>query len=103
MFCVYYAKPQVSDTAVCGQSKNLCIVIGDKTFLVEHSGNYAGFGGMVWRSEFILGESIEATVRTRRLLWSEALLSMDNHRLPNKVISGELENAGQRGPGRKKK
>ena len=43
--------------------------------------------------------SIEATVRTRGLLLSRALLGMDDHRLPIRVMSGELENAGKRGPG----
>ena len=44
-------------------------------------------------------ESIEATVRTRRLLWAGAVLRMGDHRLPKRVMSGELENAGKRGPG----
>ena len=44
-------------------------------------------------------ESIETTVRTRRLLWAGALLRMGDHRLPKRVVSGELENAGKRGPG----
>ena len=48
-------------------------------------------------------ESIEATVRTRRLLWAGALLRMDDHRLPERVMSGELENAGKRGPGEEEK
>ena len=48
-------------------------------------------------------ESIETTVRTRRLLWSGALLRMGDHRLPKRVMSGELENAGKRGTvGRRK-
>ena len=42
-------------------------------------------------------ESIETTVRTRRLLWAGALLRMGDHRLPKRVMSGELENAGKRG------
>ena len=44
-------------------------------------------------------ESIETTVSTRRLLWAGALLRMGDHRLPKRVMSGELENAGKRGPG----
>ena len=48
-------------------------------------------------------ESTETTVRTRRLLWAEALLRMDDHRLPKGVMSGELENAGKRGTGGKEK
>ena len=44
-------------------------------------------------------ESIEATVRTRRLLWTWALLRMGDHKLPKRVMSGEHENAGKRGPG----
>ena len=42
--------------------------------------------------------SIETTARTRRSLWSGALLRMGDHRLPKSVMSGELENAGKRGP-----
>ena len=34
-----------------------------------------------------------------RLLWSGALLRMGDHKLPKRVMSGELENAGKRGPG----
>ena len=48
-------------------------------------------------------ESIETTGRTRRLLWARALLRMGDHRLPKRVMSGELENAGKRGPGAKEK
>ena len=48
-------------------------------------------------------ESIETTVRTRRLLWSRALFRMGDLRLPKRVMSGELENAGRRGPGGKEK
>ena len=48
-------------------------------------------------------ESIETTVRTRRLLWAGALLRMGGHRLPKRVMSGELDNAGKRGPGGKEK
>ena len=38
-------------------------------------------------------ESIETTVRTRRLLWAGVLLRMDDDRLPKRVMSEELENA----------
>ena len=48
-------------------------------------------------------ESIETTVRTRRLLWAGALLRIGDHRLPKRVMSGDLENAGKRGPGGKEK
>ena len=48
-------------------------------------------------------ESIEKTMRTRRLLWSGALLRMGDRRLPKRVMSGELDNAGKRGPGEKEK
>ena len=48
-------------------------------------------------------ESIETTVRTRRLLWAGALLRMGDHRLPKRVMSGELGNAGKRGPWGKEK
>ena len=43
-------------------------------------------------------ESIETTMRTRRLLWAGALLRMGDHRLPKRVMLGELENARKRGP-----
>ena len=43
-------------------------------------------------------ETIEPTVRTRKLLWSGALLRMGDHMLPKSIMSGELENVGQRGP-----
>ena len=48
-------------------------------------------------------ESIEITLRTRRLLWAGALLRMGDHRLPKRVMSRELENAGKRGPEGKEK
>ena len=48
-------------------------------------------------------EGIETTVRPRRLLWAGALLRMGDHRLPKRVMSGELENAGKREPGGKEK
>ena len=44
-------------------------------------------------------ESIETTVRTRRLLRSGALLRMGDHRLPKRVMSGEPENAEKRSLG----
>ena len=48
-------------------------------------------------------ESIETIVRTREFLWAGALLRMCDHRLPERVMSGEFENAGKRGPGGKEK
>ena len=48
-------------------------------------------------------ESIETTVRTRRLLWAGALLRIGDNRLPKRVMSGELESAGKRGPGGEEK
>ena len=48
-------------------------------------------------------ESIETTVRTRRLWCAGAVLRMGDHRLPKRVMSGELENAGKRGPGGEEK
>ena len=48
-------------------------------------------------------ESIETTVHTRRLLWARALLHMGDHSLPKRAMSGELENAGKRGPRGKEK
>ena len=48
-------------------------------------------------------ESIETTVRTRRLFWAGAVLRMGDDRLPKRVMSGEPENAGKRGPGGRRK
>ena len=48
-------------------------------------------------------ESVETTVRTRRLLWAGALLRMGDNMLPKRVMSGELENAGKREPGGRRK
>ena len=48
-------------------------------------------------------ESIETNVRRRRLLWLGVLLRMGAHRVLKRIISGELEKAGQRGPGEKDK
>ena len=42
-------------------------------------------------------ESIDTTMRKRRLLWAGALIRMDNRRLPKRVMMGTLENPGQRG------
>ena len=46
---------------------------------------------------------IKITMHTRRLWWSGALLRMGDHRLPKKVMLRELENAGKRGPGGRRK
>ena len=43
----------------------------------------------------------ESIVRNRRLLWLGVVLRMGNHRLPERVVPGELDNAGQRWPGKK--
>ena len=48
-------------------------------------------------------ESIETTVRTRRLLWAGALTRMDDHRLPRRIMVGALENPGRRGRGGKER
>ena len=48
-------------------------------------------------------ESIETTVRTRRLLWAGALIGMDNRRLPRQIMVGTPENPGRRGRGGKEK
>ena len=48
-------------------------------------------------------ESIETTVRTRRLQWAGALIRMDGGRLPNWVMFGEMEGSGQRGVGERKR
>ena len=48
-------------------------------------------------------ESIETTVRTRRLQWAGALIGMDGGKLPNRVMFGGMERPGQRGAGGKEK
>ena len=55
------------------------------------------------RSLVQVAEQAHLLVRTRRLLWAWALLRMGDHRLPKRVMSGELENAGKCGPGGKEK
>ena len=44
-------------------------------------------------------ESIEPTVRTGKLMWSGLLFRIGDHRLPKRIMSRELENAGKQGPG----
>ena len=48
-------------------------------------------------------ESIETTLRTRRLLWAGALLRMSGGRLPKRIMFGNLEGAVRRGRGGKEK
>ena len=48
-------------------------------------------------------ESIETTLRTRRLLWAGTLLRMSGGRLPKRVVFGNLEGAVRRGRGGKEK
>ena len=48
-------------------------------------------------------ESIETTLRTRRLLWVGTLLRMSGGRLPKRIMFGNLEGAVRRGRGRKEK
>ena len=48
-------------------------------------------------------ESIEITVRTKRLLWLGALPCTGDHRLPKRVMSGELEKSGKCGTRLKEK
>ena len=45
----------------------------------------------------------EATMHTRGLLWSGALLLVDDRRLPKRVMSEELNNTEKCGPGGKEK
>ncbi|CAN0342198.1 unnamed protein product, partial [Ascophyllum nodosum] len=42
-------------------------------------------------------ESIETTLRTRRLLWAGTLLRMSGGRLPKRIMFGNLEGAVRRG------
>ena len=48
-------------------------------------------------------ESIETTLRTRRLLWAGMLLRMSGGRLPKRIMFGNLEGAVRRGRGGKEK
>ena len=48
-------------------------------------------------------ESIETTLRTRRLLWAGTLLRMSGGRLPKRIVFGNLESAVRRGRGGKEK
>ena len=48
-------------------------------------------------------ESIETTLRTRRLLWAGTLLRMSGGRLPKRIMFGNLEGAVRRGLGGKEK
>ena len=48
-------------------------------------------------------ESIETTLRKRRLLFAGALIRMDNGRLPKRLMSGRLEGAAKRGRGAREK
>ena len=48
-------------------------------------------------------ESIETTLRTRRLLWAGTLLRMSGGRLPKRIVFGNLEGAVRRGRGEKEK
>ena len=48
-------------------------------------------------------ESIETTLRTRRLLWAETLLRLSGGRLPKRIVFGNLEGAVRRGRGGKEK
>ena len=48
-------------------------------------------------------ESIETTLRTRRLLWAGTLLRMSGERLPKRIMFGNLEGAVRRGRGGKEK
>ena len=48
-------------------------------------------------------ESIDTTLRTRRLLWARTLIGMSEGRLPKRIIFGNLEGAVRRERGGKKK
>ena len=48
-------------------------------------------------------ESIETTLRTRRLSWAGALIRMSGGRLPKRTILGNFEGAVRRGRGGKEK
>ena len=46
--------------------------------------------------EITRSESIETTLRTRRLLWAGALIRMSGGRLPKRIVFGNLEDAVRR-------
>ena len=48
-------------------------------------------------------ESIETTLRTRRLLWAGTLIRTSGGRLPKRIVFGNLEGAARRGRGWKEK
>ena len=48
-------------------------------------------------------ESIEATLRMRRLLWAGTLIRMSGGRLPKRIVIGNLEGTVRRGRGGKEK
>ena len=48
-------------------------------------------------------ESIEATLRTKRLWWAGTLIQMSGGRLPKQIVFGNLEGAVRRGRGGKEK
>ena len=48
-------------------------------------------------------ESIETTLRTRKLLWAGTLIRMSGGRLPKRIVFGNLEGAVRRGRGGKEK
>ena len=48
-------------------------------------------------------ESIETTLRTRRIVGAGTLLRMSGGRLPKRIVFGNLEGAVRRGRGRKEK
>ena len=48
-------------------------------------------------------ESIETTLRTKRLLWAGTLIRMSGGRLPKRIVFGNLEGAVRRGRDGKKK
>ena len=48
-------------------------------------------------------ESLETTLRTRRLLWEGTLLRMSGGRLPKLIVFGNLEGAVRKGRGGKEK
>ena len=48
-------------------------------------------------------ESIETTLRTRRLVWAGTLIQMSGGRLPKRIVFGNLEGAVRRGGGGKEK
>ena len=73
-------------------------IIGAKRKRSDH--RMASYNGAL---EITGCESIEITLRTRRLLWAGTLIRMSGGRLPKRIVFGNLEGTVRRGRGVKEK